>query len=68
MAPAADDGAGVPVCATCIRPGERVRGCRNGRFACPCSRCGWPTTGKLVGPVAPDPKAAVPSGVTAPAS
>jgi hypothetical protein len=53
MAPAADDGDGVAICATCIRPGERVRGCRNGRDPFACSRCGRPTTGRLVGPPVP---------------
>ena len=65
MAPAADGG-GLPICATCIRPGERVRGCRNGRQMFACSRCGWPTTGTLVGPEAP--KATAPSGAKAPTS
>jgi len=50
--PDADKGAAwlppVPVCASCVRPGERVRGCRNGRELAPCARCGQPTTGRRV--------------------
>lgn len=65
MAPA--EAGDLPICATCIRPGERVRGCRNGRQMFACSRCGWPTTGTLVGPEAPA-TAVAPSGGQAPTS
>jgi hypothetical protein len=37
----------LPCCAACVRPGERVRGCAQGRELLPCSRCGKPTTGRV---------------------
>jgi len=42
------EAAGPVVCAACIVPHERVRGCRYGRDAEACSRCGNPTTGRVV--------------------
>ncbi len=40
-------GQGPAICARCTKPGERVRGCRQGRDLARCMRCGTWTAGRI---------------------